>query len=166
VSLSFIKSTVLLTLRYQSWHFPSARGTGTLYVLTHTLSPHRDLLSSEADSKTASYILNTIREEEQQTELLKKASSGKMVNLGAADAVDTKDVAAEQSYNREQVQEQEQVRFACACGTCCSCVMVWWIELCVWGQLLPVINLSFGPALTLATVRSTFVLMLFRAPYT
>jgi hypothetical protein len=114
VSLSFIKSTVLLTLRYQSWHFPSARGTGTLYVLTHTLSPHRDLLSSEADSKTASYILNTIREEEQQTELLKKASSGKMVNLGAADAVDTKDVAAEQSYNREQVQEQEQVRF-CVC---------------------------------------------------
>jgi CTP synthase (UTP-ammonia lyase) len=75
---------------------------------------NRDLLSSEADSKTASYILNTIREEEQQTELLKKASSGKMVNLGAADAVDTKDVAAEQSYNREQVQEQEQVRF-CVC---------------------------------------------------
>jgi hypothetical protein len=128
VSLSFIKSTVLLTLRYQSWHFPSARGTGTLYVLTHTLSPHRDLLSSEADSKTASYILNTIREEEQQTELLKKASSGKMVNLGAADAVDTKDVAAEQSYNREQVQEQEQVRF---------CVCLWEMLLllvCLGGQ--------------------------------
>jgi hypothetical protein len=127
---------------------------------------NRDLLSSEADSKTASYILNTIREEEQQTELLKKASSGKMVNLGAADAVDTKDVAAEQSYNREQVQEQEQVRFACACGRRGCCVMVWWTELWCGDNCFRFINLSVGPALALATVRSTFILMLPRAPYT
>jgi hypothetical protein len=122
--------TVLLVLRYQSWHVPSAHGmSSTLIYIAVCISFFcRDLLSSEADSKTASYILNTIREEEQQTELLKKASSGKMVNLGAADAVDTKDVAAEQSYNREQVQEQEQVRF---------CVCLWEMLLllvCLGGQ--------------------------------
>jgi hypothetical protein len=75
-----------------------------------------DLLSAETDHKTATFILNTIREEEQQTELLKRASST-MLTIAAADAVDSKDVAAEQSYNREQVQEQEQV----------SVSVVWWL---------------------------------------
>ena len=49
------------------------------------------------DGKTATFILSTIREEEQQTEMLKKQTA--TVN----------GVAAEQAFNREQVQEQEQV---------------------------------------------------------
>lgn len=77
-----------------------------------------DLLSAETDHKTATFILNTIREEEQQTELLKRASST-MLTIAAADAVDSKDVAAEQSYNREQVQEQEQVSVSCVVWLLC-----------------------------------------------
>jgi hypothetical protein len=68
-----------------------------------------DLLSSEVDGKTATYILSTIREEEQQTEMLKRQTAS-VAAIGAADAIDTSGVAAEQSFNREQVQEQEQVR--------------------------------------------------------
>ena len=70
---------------------------------------YSDLLSTEVDGKTATLILSTIREEEQQTELLKRQTST-MVTIGAADAIDTNGVAAEQSFNREQVQEQEQVK--------------------------------------------------------
>ena len=61
------------------------------------------------DGKTATYILSTIREEEQQTEMLKRQTAS-VAAIGAADAIDTSGVAAEQSFNREQVQEQEQVR--------------------------------------------------------
>ncbi len=68
-----------------------------------------DLLSTEVDGKTATYILSTIREEEQQTEMLKRQTAS-IVAIGAADAIDSSGVAAEQSFNREQVQEQEQVR--------------------------------------------------------
>lgn len=78
-------------------------------------APRSDLLSSEYDNKTAMFILNTIREEEQQTELLKRAGNVKIADVAAADAVDTKDVASEQAYNREQVQEQEQVG-VCPCA--------------------------------------------------
>ena len=60
------------------------------------------------DGKTATFILSTIREEEQQTEMLKKQTST-VALIGAADAIDTNGVAAEQAFNREQVQEQEQV---------------------------------------------------------
>jgi hypothetical protein len=73
-----------------------------------------DLLSSEVDGKTATYILSTIREEEQQTEMLKRQTAT-VAAIGAADAIDTSGVAAEQSFNREQVQEQEQVHFATIC---------------------------------------------------
>jgi hypothetical protein len=74
------------------------------------ISPiYSDLLSSEVDGKTATYILSTIREEEQQTEMLKRQTAS-VAAIGAADAIDTSGVAAEQSFNREQVQEQEQVR--------------------------------------------------------
>ena len=60
------------------------------------------------DGKTATFILSTIREEEQQTEMLKKQTAT-VAMIGAADAIDTNGVAAEQAFNREQVQEQEQV---------------------------------------------------------
>jgi len=66
-------------------------------------------LSAESDNKIATYILSTIREEETQTELLKRQPA-QVAHIGAADAIDTNGVAAEQSFNREQVQEQEQVR--------------------------------------------------------
>ena len=83
----------------------------------------RHILSSrESDLKECTAILEIIRDEEARTEEIKKAMRlQKNSNGGAgvrvpvvtvADLLDGNEVAVEQSFNREQVQEQEQV---CIC---------------------------------------------------
>jgi hypothetical protein len=84
-----------------------------------SLSPHvfdvinlsnilfRDILQVDIDKKTAEYILALIREEEKRSDEIKQQSRS-VVEIAAADAIDLNGVAAEQSFNREQVQEQEQ----------------------------------------------------------
>ena len=80
----------------------------------------RHILSSrESDLKECTAILEIIRDEESRTEEIKKAMRlQKNSNGGAgarvpvvtvADLLDGNEVAVEQSFNREQVQEQEQV---------------------------------------------------------
>jgi hypothetical protein len=53
------------------------------------------------DRRTADFILNLIREEEAKSEVL-RANSGHEVTS-------SREAAEEQTFNREQVQEQEQV---------------------------------------------------------
>jgi hypothetical protein len=69
----------------------------------------------ENDRKTSDLILSLIREEEAKTDLLKQQFSSKptpAVAVVFTDAIETNEsAAAEQSFNREQVQEQEQVSF-------------------------------------------------------
>ena len=67
----------------------------------------------ENDRKTSDLILNLIREEETKTDLLKQQFSSKLTpTVVFTDAIETNEsAAAEQSFNREQVQEQEQVMF-------------------------------------------------------
>jgi hypothetical protein len=77
-----------------------------------------------------------------------------MVNLGAADAVDTKDVAAEQSYNREQVQEQEQVRLTCVCGGDVDACL-WTDKIETWGRLLRRRPLTVDPTLRMTALLPT-----------
>lgn len=56
--------------------------------------------------KTADFIISLISEEENQTEKIKKQNS---IAFSNADVLDSSAIASEQSFNREQVQEQEQV---------------------------------------------------------
>jgi hypothetical protein len=68
------------------------------------------MLSLETDSQTAQFILNLIREEEAKTEILKQQASAVAASQKiAALTSDRSETAEEQAFNREQVQEQEQV---------------------------------------------------------
>lgn len=88
--------------------------TSTKYSdkIRQMIESHGDLLAAELDRKTADYILHMIREEEAKNEQLKKqaaaAAAAIVEDAGPGEA------ATEQSFNREQVQEQEQVSiFSC-----------------------------------------------------
>jgi hypothetical protein len=65
-------------------------------------------MQQEKDKLIANRILSLIKEEETQNDVIKRQSMI-VPNIAAADALDSNGVAAEQSFNREQVQEQEQV---------------------------------------------------------
>jgi hypothetical protein len=68
----------------------------------------RDLLAVEMDRKTADFILSLIQEEEVKSDQLKK----QYLKSQVSDLLESSETAAaEQSFNREQVQEQEQVCF-------------------------------------------------------
>jgi hypothetical protein len=94
------------------------------------ISSNSAMLTLESDKTTASKILNLIRDEEIRSDAIKKQARFAVVtskgnpldmdsstpqllldipNMGAADAIDSSGAASEQSFNREQVQEQEQV---------------------------------------------------------
>jgi nucleoid-associated protein YejK len=65
-----------------------------------------DLLAAEMDRKTADFILSLIQEEEVKSDQLKK----QYLHSQVSDLMESSETAsAEQSFNREQVQEQEQV---------------------------------------------------------
>jgi mannitol-specific phosphotransferase system IIBC component len=73
---------------------------------------HSDLLAAELDRKTADYILHMIREEEAKNEQLKKqAAAAAAQHVAVVEDAGPGEAATEQSFNREQVQEQEQVSF-------------------------------------------------------
>ena len=57
----------------------------------------------ELDRRTADFILTLIREEETKNDQLKLQFQNTIL------AIDPSEAASEQSFNREQVQEQEQV---------------------------------------------------------
>ncbi len=62
------------------------------------------------DRKTADYILHMIREEEAKNEQLKKqAAAAAAMHVAVVEDAGPGEAATEQSFNREQVQEQEQV---------------------------------------------------------
>lgn len=80
-------------------------------LLSIFICPRRELLTQEQDRVTADHILSLITDEEQRSDELKRqATTHRQLALAAAaaDAVDMSGVAAEQAFNREQVQEQEQ----------------------------------------------------------
>ena len=66
------------------------------------------MLTVESDRKTASQILSLIKEEEVRSDDIKKRA--RTAAIAAADAIDSSGAAAEQSFNREQVQEHSKNR--------------------------------------------------------
>lgn len=78
------------------------------------IEEHGDLLSLELDRKTATFILQLIREEEAQSDALRglgnnNVNKQQQLVVYSSDAVaSSSEAAEEQSFNREQVQEQEQ----------------------------------------------------------
>ena len=84
------------------------------------INEHNDLLQNEADKAVATKILSIIEDEERRTDEIKQSTRKKVAV--APTLIDTENnamvsvtgaVAAEQSFNREQVQEQEQVIKQC-----------------------------------------------------
>lgn len=61
------------------------------------------MLALELDRRTADFILSLIREEETKNDQLRLQYQNTVL------AADPSEAASEQSFNREQVQEQEQV---------------------------------------------------------
>jgi hypothetical protein len=64
------------------------------------------MLKESVDREETRNILEIVREEEQRNDDI-RAKAGTDLILG--DILDVKDTSTEQSFNREQVQEQEQV---------------------------------------------------------
>lgn len=77
--------------------------------MPHYIICCRHILLLQSDLKETQEILDLIREEEARTTQLKSVIKAQAKLLAAADALDENGVAVEQSFNREQVQEQEQV---------------------------------------------------------
>jgi hypothetical protein len=74
---------------------------------------NRNVLTKPEDIAETTAILELIREEESRSDQIKQqmksAASPVAKNLAAADLLDENGIQVEQSFNREQVQEQEQV---------------------------------------------------------